>query len=112
MDSTIGVIEIGTLLSGVLFGLIMSQTYVYFKTFPRDTRFTKSLVAALWIIEMAHTTCIFGTLYMYTVVGYGDPTSLIRFPLVLDIAIILNGATVIIGCLEIEPKTHKLADYV
>ncbi|KAJ7579767.1 hypothetical protein C8J56DRAFT_1104743 [Mycena floridula] len=109
MDSTIGAIEIGTLLSGVLFGLITSQTYVYFKTFPRDTRFTKSLVAALWIVEMVHTACIFNALYMYTVAGYGDPTSLIRFPLALDITIILHGATVIIVQLFF---THRIAKFV
>jgi hypothetical protein len=40
-----GAIEIGTLLSGVLFGLITAQTYVYFKSFPRDPRFTKGLVS-------------------------------------------------------------------
>jgi hypothetical protein len=43
-----GAIEIGTLLSGVLFGLITAQTYVYFKNFPRDSRFIKALVCVLY----------------------------------------------------------------
>ncbi|KAJ7573217.1 hypothetical protein C8J56DRAFT_1132389 [Mycena floridula] len=109
MDSTIGAIEIGTMLSGVLFGLITSQTYVYFKTFPRDSRFTKGLVAALWIVEMVHTACIFDALYMYTVTGYGDPTSLIRFPVTLDVSIILHGATVIIVQLFFSQRISKFA---
>ncbi|KAJ6483093.1 hypothetical protein C8R45DRAFT_1075450 [Mycena sanguinolenta] len=97
MDSTLGAIEIGTLLSGVLFGLITAQTYVYFKSFPNDARFTKGLVLGLWIVELAHTACIFDALYMYTIKSYGDPTSLIKFPIALDVTILLHGATVIIG---------------
>ncbi|KAJ7627283.1 hypothetical protein FB45DRAFT_1082511 [Roridomyces roridus] len=95
MDSTIGAIEIGTVLSGVLFGLITSQTYVYYKTYPKDSRFTKYLVGVMWLVELAHTACIFDALYMYTVRNYGDPTSLIKFPVSLDITIIMHGGTVI-----------------
>ncbi|KAJ7757947.1 hypothetical protein B0H16DRAFT_657183 [Mycena metata] len=109
MDSTIGAIEIGTLLSGVLFGLITCQTYVYFKTYPRDAGFTKGLVAALWVVELVHTACIFDALYMYTVRGYGDPASLIRFPLALDATIILHGATVIIVQLFF---TYRISKFV
>ncbi|KAJ7302918.1 hypothetical protein DFH08DRAFT_977487 [Mycena albidolilacea] len=92
MDATI---EIGTVLSGVLFGLITSQT-VYFKTFPKDSRFCKVWVGALWIVELVHTACIFNALYMYTVTGYGDPSSLERFPVSLSVSIALHGAAVII----------------
>ncbi|KAJ7581925.1 hypothetical protein C8J56DRAFT_1056923 [Mycena floridula] len=95
--------------SGVLFGLITSQTYVYFKTFPRDSRFTKGLVAVLWVVEMLHTACIFDALYMYTVAGYGDPTSLIRFPVALDVTIILHGATVILVQLFFS---HRISKFV
>ncbi|KAJ6509674.1 hypothetical protein DFH09DRAFT_1374681 [Mycena vulgaris] len=109
MDSTIGAIEIGTLLSGVLFGLITSQTYVYYKNYPRDSQFTKGLVGALWIVELVHTACIFDALYMYTVRGYGDPTYLIRFPVSLDVTIILHGATVIIVQLFF---THRISKFV
>ncbi|KAJ7124110.1 hypothetical protein C8R43DRAFT_1031349 [Mycena crocata] len=109
MDSTIGAIEIGTLLSGVLFGLITAQTYFYFKTYPRDSHFIKGLVSLLWIVEMVHTACIFNALYMYTVRDYGDPTSLIRFPLALDVTIMLHGATVIIVQLFFA---HRISKFV
>ncbi|KAJ6462134.1 hypothetical protein C8R45DRAFT_940946 [Mycena sanguinolenta] len=97
MDATIDAIEIGTVLSGVLFGLITSQTYVYFKTFPKDSRFSKVGVGALWIVELAHTACIFNALYIYTVTEYGDPSSLKRFPMSLGVSLALHGAAVIIG---------------
>ncbi|KAJ7611110.1 hypothetical protein DFH06DRAFT_1245588 [Mycena polygramma] len=109
MDSTIGAIEIGTMLSGVLFGLITAQTYVYFRTFPEDSRFSKALVGALWIIELAHTACSFDALYMYTVRSYGNPASLLRFPLSLDTTVILHGATVIIVQLFF---THRIAKFI
>ncbi|KAJ7921981.1 hypothetical protein B0H13DRAFT_1604109, partial [Mycena leptocephala] len=104
-----GAIEIGTVLSGVLFGLITSQTYVYFKSFPGDSRFSKVLVGGLWVVELVHTACIFNALYMYTVTRYGDPSSLIRFPVSLDGTIILHGATVIIVQLFF---THRISKFV
>ncbi|KAJ7174840.1 hypothetical protein C8R46DRAFT_1081862 [Mycena filopes] len=101
MDSTIGAVEIGTVLSGVLFGLITSQTYVYFKTFPRDSRLTKAL--------LAHTVCIFNALYLFTVTGYGDPSTLVRFPVSLDVTIIFHGATVIIVQIFF---THRITKFM
>ncbi|KAF7351911.1 Retinol dehydrogenase 12 [Mycena venus] len=109
MNATLGAIEIGTLLSGVLFGLITAQTYVYFKNFPRDSRFMKGLVFALWIVEMAHTACIFDALYMYTITAYGNPTSLIKFPISLDVTIVLHGTTVIIVQLFF---THRMSKFL
>ncbi|KAJ7887272.1 hypothetical protein B0H14DRAFT_3856387 [Mycena olivaceomarginata] len=108
-QSAFSAIEIGTLLSGVLFGLITAQTYVYFKSFPRDPRFTKGLVLGLWIIELAHTACVFNALYIYTVKAYGDPTSLIKFPISLDVTILLHGATVIIVQLFF---THRMSKFL
>ncbi|KAJ7257501.1 hypothetical protein B0H12DRAFT_1070418 [Mycena haematopus] len=109
MDATIGAVEIGTLLSGVLFGLITAQTYVYFKSFPHDARFIKGLVLGLWIVELAHTACIFNALYIYTVKEYGDPTSLIKFPIALDVTILLHGVTVIIVQLFF---THRMSKFL
>jgi len=107
MDGTIGAIEIGTLLSGVLFGLITAQTYVYFKSFPNDARFTKVLVLGLWMVELAHTACIFDALYIYTVKSYGDPTSLIKFPITMDVTIFLHAATVFIVQLFFAHRMSK-----
>ncbi|KAJ6543057.1 hypothetical protein B0H19DRAFT_1268231 [Mycena capillaripes] len=109
MDSTIGAIEIGTVLSGVLFGLITSQTYVYFKTFPKDSLFSKIFVGVLWVVELVHTACIFNALYMYTVTGYGDPRTLQRFPMSMDVTIVLHGATVIIVQFFF---THRISKFV
>ncbi|KAF7373845.1 Retinol dehydrogenase 12 [Mycena sanguinolenta] len=94
MDSTLGAIEIGTLLSG---GAVWSD------------HGANGLVLGLWIIELAHTACVFDALYMYTIKSYGDPASLIKFPIALDVTILLHGATVIIVQLFF---THRMAKFM
>ncbi len=41
---TIGAVEIGVLVSAVLFGVEMMQMYVYFTRFPKDPKKLKYLV--------------------------------------------------------------------
>ncbi|KAJ7627290.1 hypothetical protein FB45DRAFT_1082531 [Roridomyces roridus] len=95
LDSTVGAIEIGTVLSGVLFGLITSQTYVYYKTYSTDSRLLKYLVGVIWVVELAHTACVFEGLYIYTIRNYGNLAALIKFPISIDTTIIMHGATVV-----------------
>ncbi|KAF7351912.1 Retinol dehydrogenase 12 [Mycena venus] len=83
---------------------------MYFKAFPRDSRFLKGLVFALWIVEMAHTACIFNALYMYTITAYGDPTSLTKFPISLDVALVLHGVNVIIVQLFFAHRMSKFLE--
>ncbi|KAJ7184567.1 hypothetical protein C8R46DRAFT_463259 [Mycena filopes] len=57
-SSNLGALEIGTLLSYVLLGASMTQTYTYYSRFPNDSRNLKCLVAFVWLLEVAHGICI------------------------------------------------------
>ncbi|KAI0801895.1 hypothetical protein BC629DRAFT_150904 [Irpex lacteus] len=48
LDSTLGVLFIGFMLSTVLYGLSTFQMHVYFTRYPRDGRRTKALVLLIW----------------------------------------------------------------
>ncbi|KAJ3891797.1 hypothetical protein GG344DRAFT_65157 [Lentinula edodes] len=81
IDTSLGYPEIGALLSGVLFGILTMQVYIYHKNFPNDSVWIKfGLVDSMWFFELAHTICEFYGLYYVTVFRYGDPTVFLAIP--------------------------------
>ncbi|KAJ6460997.1 hypothetical protein C8R45DRAFT_537013 [Mycena sanguinolenta] len=76
MDNTLGALEIGVLVSYMLFGVTTIQTYIYYHRCPYDSPKLKALVAFIWVCESAHAICIAHALYTYTIIGYGHPERL------------------------------------
>ncbi|KAK6974329.1 hypothetical protein R3P38DRAFT_3482657 [Favolaschia claudopus] len=91
VNGTIGAYEIGVLISYVLLGITITQTYLYFTRFPDDHVVLKCLVHHS-ICEIAHAICIAHSLYQFTVIDYGQPDRLLnRLPLSLDTAIFFSA---------------------
>ncbi|KIK64391.1 hypothetical protein GYMLUDRAFT_413229 [Collybiopsis luxurians FD-317 M1] len=98
VDATLGVFEIGILVSTILFGIVTAQVYVYHRNFPDESLWIKyGVVDAMWLVELGHTICTFHMLYFYTISHYGDPTSIGISPPSLGAAIILHGIIIIFG---------------
>ncbi|KAJ7173433.1 hypothetical protein C8R46DRAFT_114947 [Mycena filopes] len=90
-DSTLGALLIGVLLSYMLFGVTSTQTYIYGKRFPTDSRRMKSLVAGVWVCELAHAICIGHMLYVLLITQYGHPESLTDIPKSLVASTLFNA---------------------
>ncbi|KAJ6540208.1 hypothetical protein DFH09DRAFT_1323225 [Mycena vulgaris] len=80
---TIGAVEVGVLISYVLFGVTTTQAYIYYGRFPEDSWRLKLLarlatVAFVWFCELAHAICIGHSIYVITVSDYGHPERLVR----------------------------------
>ncbi|KAJ7851106.1 hypothetical protein B0H13DRAFT_2360385 [Mycena leptocephala] len=92
LNTTLGAIQISVLVSYVLFGVITTQTYIYYSRFPEDSLKLKALVAFVWyrqlavdhiraperasrnrICEVGHALCIGHSLYVYTISDYAHP---------------------------------------
>jgi hypothetical protein len=96
LNPTTGVLEIGILISGVLFGVVTTQVYVYHKNFPNDSLWLKlGLVDFMWLLELGHTMCIFHALYFYTILNYDNPKALVVAPVSLGISVVLHGIVTI-----------------
>ncbi|KAI0086483.1 hypothetical protein BDY19DRAFT_995778 [Irpex rosettiformis] len=67
LDSTLGVLFIGFMLSIVLYGLSTFQMHVYFTRYPKDGRRTKALVLLIWFIDTASSTLISRMEYYYLI---------------------------------------------
>jgi len=95
-DNTLGAYQIGVLVSLVLFGVMSTQTYIYYGRFPTDTRNMKLMVAFVWVLEFAQAICISIALYKWTITSFGVP--LIVPPKTFDISIFFSG--VISACVQ------------
>ncbi|EMD33596.1 hypothetical protein CERSUDRAFT_76328 [Gelatoporia subvermispora B] len=65
MDLTLGAVEVGTLVSIMLYGMATIQTFHYFETGKSDSKWLRSFVAAVWLLETVHATL--SCIYVYTV---------------------------------------------
>ncbi|KAJ6585353.1 hypothetical protein B0H19DRAFT_1250200 [Mycena capillaripes] len=72
-NTTLGAYQIGVLVSYVLFGVMTTQTYIYYSRFPDDSRKLKILVAFVWVCELVLTLCLGHALYAYTISDYAHP---------------------------------------
>ncbi|KAJ7691745.1 hypothetical protein B0H17DRAFT_934805, partial [Mycena rosella] len=94
-----GALQIGVLVSYVLFGVTTTQTYLYYGRFPEDTRKLKMMVSRQFSLsynlirfcELGHAICIGHTIYVATISDFGHPERLVRAPESLSTAILFSG---------------------
>ncbi|KAJ7636314.1 hypothetical protein FB45DRAFT_1055763 [Roridomyces roridus] len=85
-----GALELGVLISYLLFGVTTTQLYIYFTRFPEDDWKLKLLVAFVWTCEASHSACVGHTLYFYTISNFGNAERLVEaVPFTLDTAVLL-----------------------
>ncbi|KAJ7727775.1 hypothetical protein B0H16DRAFT_1428921 [Mycena metata] len=90
--STIGALQIGVLVSVLLFGITTSQAYFYYSRFPDDSVKLKALVMLIWCCELGHAICIGHGLYTYTISDYGQPERLFGpMPKSIVLAVFFTG---------------------
>ncbi|KAJ6571615.1 hypothetical protein B0H19DRAFT_1064682 [Mycena capillaripes] len=95
---TLGAFQIGVLVSCVLFGVLTTQTYIYYSRFPDDSPKLKALVAFVWVCDLTDVLCVGNTLYIYTISNYAHPERIGRaIPKSLDAAIPPSGIIVLCG---------------
>ncbi|KAJ7851104.1 hypothetical protein B0H13DRAFT_2086311 [Mycena leptocephala] len=99
LNTTLGAFQIGALISCVLFGVTITQTYIYYSRFPDDSWKLKALVAFVCVCETAHALCVGHTLYVYTISHYAHPERLVGpLPVSLKTSVLLAG--VIVVCVQ------------
>ncbi|EIN09219.1 hypothetical protein PUNSTDRAFT_68019 [Punctularia strigosozonata HHB-11173 SS5] len=97
LDTSVGALEIGILISTVLFGVMTTQTYVYLASdhFKRDKAYIKILVGFVWLVEALHTALSWSYLYGATITRFGKVLELLIVPWDLASCVLLSG---VVGC--------------
>ncbi|KAH6893663.1 hypothetical protein BKA70DRAFT_1440445 [Coprinopsis sp. MPI-PUGE-AT-0042] len=55
LGDTYGVALVGVFINAVLYGVTVSQTYIFYSKYPNDSRGKKFIVGWLWVLDTAHT---------------------------------------------------------
>ncbi|KAJ7055126.1 hypothetical protein C8F01DRAFT_1321815 [Mycena amicta] len=86
LDETYGALYIGVLFATFFQGVLTVQVYIYYTNFPGDSRWLKTLVASVWILDTTHLVLIAQTTYYYLVTSWGDQAALLASttPLILQ----------------------------
>lgn len=72
LDLSLGPILLGTVLNVWLYGIMVTQTAMYYVTFKRDHKWIKMLVAWLFLIDTLNTAFDIGLVWRYTITLFGD----------------------------------------
>ncbi|CAK5267712.1 unnamed protein product [Mycena citricolor] len=90
LDTSLGAIEIGGVVSTFLFGIVTLQAYYYFRQFEDDSRYLKATVFMIWLLELGHTVSIWHAIYSVTVTFFGRPQHISSPPRSLEISIFFS----------------------
>ncbi|KIJ47437.1 hypothetical protein M422DRAFT_28792 [Sphaerobolus stellatus SS14] len=72
LDTTVGLLLDGYILTMVLYGFIFFQSYVYYNRYPRDHWMFKSAVGILSLMDTAAVASITESLHFYLIVQFLD----------------------------------------
>ncbi|KAJ6487078.1 hypothetical protein C8R47DRAFT_1127677 [Mycena vitilis] len=88
LDSTLGAILVGGVVSTYLFGIATLQVYYYFRKYSDDSLWLKWMVAVVWMIELGHTIFSWHAIYTVAVTFYCQPQHIKSPPHSLEVTIL------------------------
>ncbi|KAF4575366.1 hypothetical protein EYR36_006725 [Pleurotus pulmonarius] len=93
--SSIAAIEIGILVSSVLFGIVTLQAFIYFRTYPSDPKPLKILAGVIWALEFGGMICVSNLLYEATITKYRNAPLLmfVNPPTQINISNLISACT-------------------
>ncbi|KAJ7842950.1 hypothetical protein B0H14DRAFT_2695825 [Mycena olivaceomarginata] len=69
---TFGAVYIGVIFAAFFQGLLTVQAYIYYEQFPRDSWVLKTLVAVVWLTDLAHLGVVGSIPWHTLVVNWGN----------------------------------------
>ncbi|KAJ6518583.1 hypothetical protein DFH09DRAFT_228500 [Mycena vulgaris] len=81
---------VGCLLAMGVYGITTSQTYYYFVKYPKDKRWLKLFVSALWLLNTLHSALIFHLIYHYLIQNAFNLLGLIQNTWSLAVSMIVH----------------------
>ncbi|KAL1746908.1 hypothetical protein HDZ31DRAFT_61732 [Schizophyllum fasciatum] len=73
VDQTIGAMSIGFSVSCLLFGVLSTQVFIYFRRYPHDMYGYKAFVIGIWMLELIGQIFIGHAVYYYTISHFAEP---------------------------------------
>ncbi|KZV79541.1 hypothetical protein EXIGLDRAFT_753333 [Exidia glandulosa HHB12029] len=88
---TLGAFEVAVTITCFLVGVLMLQTFNYFRDFQDDPTSTKLTVGAVFIGDFLHSALLMHAIHHYTIINFGHPEKLHDSVWSLNATIVLSG---------------------
>jgi len=94
-----GAILLGGLFASLLSGILLLQTILYFKFYPRDSSRLKSLVGITWFTDTVHSIFIWCSIWDYCVSNFGNQQYMDHIPWSIALTIVFTALmTFLVHC--------------
>ncbi|KAL7277968.1 hypothetical protein ACG7TL_007921 [Trametes sanguinea] len=90
-----GAILVGCYLGLVIYGVIVYQTYSYFKAYPDDHLYLKCLVTSVLLWESCHAVLCMDICYHFLVTNYSNAAALLKGHISINMLPLFTGLSVI-----------------
>ncbi|KAI6045840.1 hypothetical protein EDC04DRAFT_2028311 [Pisolithus marmoratus] len=87
----LGPVLVALVLSGVLYGCAVVQTYVYYKLFPKDSWKFRILVASEMCLQTAHLASVVLCVWQTVMTNYDRRPQAVGLAMTIAISAVLNG---------------------
>ncbi|KAI0323970.1 hypothetical protein GY45DRAFT_1289638 [Cubamyces sp. BRFM 1775] len=77
LNDTLGAVLLGAIFGFMLYGLMLHQTYRYYRMYPNDGVMLKGLIMIIVVMETFHTAMWILVCYEYLVISYFNPFNLV-----------------------------------
>ncbi|KAJ7589650.1 hypothetical protein C8J56DRAFT_37117 [Mycena floridula] len=104
---TYGALLAGGLLAYGLSGVVGAQAIVYYKLYPDDNGFRKLMVAAIWLLDIAHSGLIAASLIDYFVTFFGVESRINIILPSLAVTIFVTALQTVITQCFFASKMHR-----
>lgn len=91
-----GAVLIGALLTAIGFGITTMQTYMWYRTFPSDSKVIRYVVWSISCLDIVHMIFTMHIIYFYVITNYNNPAALTRSVWSFDATIVV---TAVITCI-------------
>ncbi|EMD32416.1 hypothetical protein CERSUDRAFT_99501 [Gelatoporia subvermispora B] len=78
LGGTLGALQISTMVTSAVYGVTVSQTYVYWHSKSNDSALFRATVAFIWGLDTLHQVFICAMAFTYTVTDFGNVFALAR----------------------------------
>ncbi|KAH7884187.1 hypothetical protein F5I97DRAFT_1666488 [Phlebopus sp. FC_14] len=93
-NSSLGAIQIGSLVMMFLLGISTLQAFHYFQNYPRDALWIKLLVVSVWLFAVGQAIAAISGLYSLTISQFGQiaAAEILDLPAGIACSVVLSGA--------------------
>ncbi|KAJ6484652.1 hypothetical protein C8R45DRAFT_998917 [Mycena sanguinolenta] len=110
LDNTMGALLLGLVFSGILYGISVLQTALYFTRYQRDPRYLKALVLTTLVLDTLHMVLIIHVVYHYLITNYYEAPTLQIVVWSIAVEALPTGLTATLVQLFYAFRVYRISD--